>query len=97
MAEPIVYGEYIVADPRICHGKLTFRGTRIMVKTILEHVLLGESWESISTDADGKVSVEAIAEAVNLACQVFIDHMQEYSAPPATEAIPARDELPVAV
>ncbi len=35
MAEPIEYGPYIVADPRICHGKLTFRGTRIMVKSIV--------------------------------------------------------------
>lgn len=97
MAEPIVYGEYIVADPRICHGKLTFRGTRIMVKSILEHVMLGESWESISADADGKVSVEAIAEAVNLACQAFIEHIQDYNAPPAPESIPVRADLPVAV
>ncbi len=97
MAEPIVYGEYIVADPRICHGKLTFRGTRIMVKSILEHVMLGESWESISDDADGNVSVEAIAEAVNLACRVFIDHMDEYNADAADEYVPERDETPVAV
>ena len=25
-------GRYIVAEPKICHGKLTFRGTRIMVR-----------------------------------------------------------------
>jgi len=97
MGEPIEYGQYIVADPQICHGKLTFRGTRIMVKSILEHVMLGESWESISADADGKVSVEAIAEAVNLACQFFLDHIHEYSAPPTADYIPERDETPVAV
>jgi uncharacterized protein (DUF433 family) len=25
-------GRYIVADPNICHGKPTFRGTRIMTE-----------------------------------------------------------------
>jgi uncharacterized protein (DUF433 family) len=24
-------GQYVVIDPKICHGKPTFRGTRIMV------------------------------------------------------------------
>jgi uncharacterized protein (DUF433 family) len=28
-------GKYIVADPEICHGKPTFKGTRILVKTVL--------------------------------------------------------------
>lgn len=31
-AERIEDGEYIVADPRICHGALTFKGTRIFVR-----------------------------------------------------------------
>ncbi len=26
------YGEYIVSDPKICGGDLTFKGTRILVK-----------------------------------------------------------------
>ena len=28
---PRLMGRYIVADPRICHGKPTFRGTRVFV------------------------------------------------------------------
>lgn len=40
-------GRYIVADPKICHGKPTFRGTRIMVWQILEMVAEGMAWESI--------------------------------------------------
>jgi uncharacterized protein (DUF433 family) len=28
-------GQYIVADPEICHGQLTFKSTRIMVKSVL--------------------------------------------------------------
>ena len=32
----IVINRRIVADPRICHGKPTFAGTRIMVWQVLE-------------------------------------------------------------
>ncbi len=32
----MVLGRYIVADPKICHGKRTFRGTRIFVGSIIE-------------------------------------------------------------
>ena len=31
-------GEHIVADPLICHGKPTFKGTRIMVWQILDEL-----------------------------------------------------------
>lgn len=32
----VVINKYIVADPQICHGKPTFKGTRIMVWQILD-------------------------------------------------------------
>jgi hypothetical protein len=35
-----VLGRYIVADPDICHGKPTFRGTRILVADVLDKLLL---------------------------------------------------------
>ena len=31
-----LFGRYIVSDPDICHGKPTFRGTRILVADVLE-------------------------------------------------------------
>ncbi len=34
-----ILSRYIVADPRICHGKPTFRGTRIMVADVLEQMV----------------------------------------------------------
>ena len=34
-------GRHIVADPTICHGKPTFRGTRIMVWQVLDMVAQG--------------------------------------------------------
>lgn len=39
-------GRYIVADPRICHGKPTFRGARIFVADVLEQVAEGLAWET---------------------------------------------------
>lgn len=72
-------GRYIVADPEICHGKPTFRGTRIMVDQILEQVAEGMAWEAIVEDWRGSVTKDAIAEAVRLAGKAFADHAEEYT------------------
>jgi uncharacterized protein (DUF433 family) len=69
----IEYGQYIVADPEICHGQLTFKGTRIMVKTVLFYVAKGYDWDWISKDYDGHISRDAIAEAVELARTALIE------------------------
>jgi len=39
----ITINNYIVADPHICHGKPTFKGTRIMVWQVLEMLADGEN------------------------------------------------------
>ena len=75
-----LFGRYIVADPEICHGKLTFRGTRVFVTDVLEQVAMGMAWDSIIQEWRGSVTKEAIAEAVRLASQAFIDHSDEYVA-----------------
>ena len=31
-------GRFVVADPKVCHGQLTFCGTRILVTDMLELV-----------------------------------------------------------
>lgn len=36
------FGKYLVIDPEICHGQMTFRDTRIPVDTIL--ALLGKGY-----------------------------------------------------
>lgn len=74
-------GRYVVSDPEICHGRPTFRGTRVMVAHVLEQVAEGMDWESIVAEWRGSVSQEAIAEAVRLAGQAFLDHAPEYAAP----------------
>jgi uncharacterized protein (DUF433 family) len=66
-------GQYIVADPEICHGQLTFKGTRIMVKSVLEMLAKGWDWDQISQEYLGKVSHAAIAEAVSLANEALLE------------------------
>ena len=61
------FGRYIVADPGICHGAITFRGTRIFVEHVLEQVARGMDWDEIVREWRGSVSKEAIAEAVHIA------------------------------
>ena len=77
-------GRYIVTDPRICHGKPTFRGTRIMVYQVLEMVAAGMAWEAIIEEWRGNITKEAIAEAVTLASQAFIAHADEFVLEPAS-------------
>ncbi len=62
-------GRYIVADPKICHGKLTFRGSRVMVSDVLEQVASGLAWETIIEEWHDSITKEAIAEDVQLASQ----------------------------
>ncbi len=43
----VVLNSYIVADPEICHGKPTFKGTRIMVWQILEMLADGADLKEV--------------------------------------------------
>ncbi len=72
-------GRYIVTDPEICHGKPTFRGTRIFVADVLEQVADGLAWETIIEEWRGSISHEAIAEAVRLSRQAFLEHIADYA------------------
>ena len=70
----IALGEHIVADPGICHGKPTFKGTRILVQQVLEDVAEGKSWDFISQVRwGGRLPLAAIAEAVRLAQSALLD------------------------
>jgi uncharacterized protein (DUF433 family) len=74
-------GRFIVADPAVCHGQPTFRGTRILVSDVLEQVVAGVAWETIIEEWRGNVSSAAISEAVGLASEAFRDHAAQYIAP----------------
>ena len=74
-----LFGRYIVSDPDICHGKPTFRGTRILVADILEQVGEGLAWETIIEEWRGSITKESIAEAIRLSRQAFLEHAAEYA------------------
>ena len=59
-----ILGRYIVADPKICHGKPTFRGTRIMVWQVMEMLADGMAWETIIEQCHNSIPKDAIAEAI---------------------------------
>src|SRR5438552_9919544 len=65
--EPKNLGQFIVADPGICRGRPTFKGTRVTVADVLADVEQGLSWDFICYRwGDGRISKESIAEAVQL-------------------------------
>jgi uncharacterized protein (DUF433 family) len=71
-------GRHIVTDPSICHGKPTFRGTRILVSDVLEQIADGMDWESVIQEWHGSIKREAIAEALQLAARALIEHVGDY-------------------
>lgn len=82
--EAKLLGRYIVADPDICHGKPTFRGTRIFVSDVLEMVAEGMVWENIIEQWHGNITKEAIAEAVKLSSEAFLKYADELRLEPVT-------------
>src|SRR6059036_607114 len=76
-SERIELGRYIVADPEICHGQPTFKGTRIMVWQVLDDVADGRSWDFIcNVRWGGRIPLSAVAEAVRLAEEAWLGERQ---------------------
>jgi len=80
-------GRYVVTDPKVCHGKPTFKGTRIMVWQILDELAHGMSPAEIVKAWGGKITRPAIAESVSLAHRSLLDRHGRLRHP---------DELPAA-
>lgn len=62
----VIINDYIVADPQICHGKPTFKGTRVMVWQILEMLEFGLNDKEIVKEFPSLTS-EYIKAALNYA------------------------------
>lgn len=62
----IELGKYVVSDPKICHGHLTFKGTRIMVGPVLAALAEGRSKREILRSWP-RLTWEAVQEAQILA------------------------------
>ena len=81
-------GKYIVADPEICHGKPTFKGTRIMVWQVLDDVAEGRSWDFFcNVRWGGRVPLGAVAEAVRLAKTAWLGQPRRSSRRGTTVAL----------
>jgi uncharacterized protein (DUF433 family) len=78
-----VLGRYIVIDASVCHGQPTFRGTRILVKDVLDQVAGGMAWDAIVDEWRGSIAKPAIAEAVRLASEALQAHQNELALEPA--------------
>ena len=74
--QPIFVGKCLVVDPRVCHGQLTFRGTRVPVETILLRLARGRTLASLRKSWP-EVSPEAIAEAVTLATGLLVENCRK--------------------
>ncbi len=66
-------GSHLIIDPEICHGQMTFKGTRIPVDTVLSYLAKGypidqlvKNWPELTRDA--------IEEAVHLAANSLQMH-----------------------
>lgn len=75
-AKPMFVGKHLTVDPRVCHGELTFRGTRVPVATILSYLAKGYS-PAYLRKSWPEVSPEAIEEAVSLAAEQLVEHYRE--------------------
>ncbi len=62
--------KWIVIDPRICHGKPVFRGTRILVSDVLEMLAEGMSVDEILEEYP-QLNREMILEALALAAELL--------------------------
>ena len=69
----IELGRYIVADPNICHGKPTYKGTRIMVWQILEALAHGESVDELVRAWGRRVSRDAVLETIQLSQHALLN------------------------
>jgi uncharacterized protein (DUF433 family) len=75
-AKPV--GRFICTDPDVCHGKPSFRGTRILVSDVLELVAIGMNWDDIIKECHGSIPRPAIAEAIRLAGRAIVEHSGEH-------------------
>ncbi len=68
----IEIGQYLVKDPEIYHGELTFRGTRVPVDVVLTYVAQGMPLSEVPENWPD-VSQEAVQEAISFAQEALLE------------------------
>lgn len=72
----IEIGEHLVVDPEVCHGRLTFKGTRIPVETVLTFLSMGYTTEDVLQDWK-RLKREAVEEAIAFAAKLVSEKYPE--------------------
>lgn len=67
----------MVRAPGVCGGRPTFKYTRIEITGTLERLAAGESVDEIVAGYRGRVSREAIVEAVRLMTKRFVQTLPQ--------------------
>jgi len=70
--ERVEIGRYLVSDPEVCHGQLTFKGTRILVETVLSYLAAGRTIDWILAEWP-RLCREAVQEALQLATTALLE------------------------
>jgi len=70
-------GEHVVRAVGVCGGRPTFKYTRIEVAGTLDRLATGESLDAVVTGYRGRVSREAIVEALRIVTAGFMKTLPE--------------------
>jgi uncharacterized protein (DUF433 family) len=69
----IEIGQHLVIDPEICHGQMTFKGTRVPVDTVLTFLAKGYSVDQLLKSWP-ELDRTAVEEAISLASEALQAH-----------------------
>jgi len=64
-------GRYIVLDDEVCHGRPTFKGTRVLVSDVIELLAAGLSIEEVVRDYYPSLDEEMVKDALAWAARVI--------------------------
>jgi uncharacterized protein (DUF433 family) len=70
-------GKYVTRAPGVCGGRPTFKYTRIEITGTLDRLAAGETMDEIVSGYHGKVSREAIIEAIQLIAVQFLQTLPQ--------------------
>jgi uncharacterized protein (DUF433 family) len=73
--QAVEVGKHLIVHPGVCFGKMTFKGTRVPVETILYFLSTGRPVEEILKGWP-ELTKEGIAEAVQLAGAALVEKYQ---------------------
>lgn len=68
------YLDRIVRDPKICAGEATFRGTRVLLRTVLASLAEGDSAEEIIEDFPS-LTLDDIKAAIMFAAASAVEEL----------------------